>query len=263
MTPLSLLVLGSCLAGVSSRPLLSRAEAAGQCGELTAPWTRSTAASVSGDRSRVYRLRVFGVSPDGASRLVFPEQPLFSFVRRVYRCCQMGHHCGAVKGLQGRDTAGPVIEFVPSEDVWSAPILRAEVHLHISNPDRLNVQPVLPWLEKRLLPTKYSAWWKDGVLEVRVDLLFLFQALQAFKGRQGAYSVMEVQRIRGFHTLQAPEARPPEVQSGDRRAERPLQVPVELGLVLHCSTEEPNTPLPCESHGVQLLHTPFITLSYG
>ncbi|KAF4070340.1 hypothetical protein AMELA_G00284400 [Ameiurus melas] len=266
MTPLTILALGSVFAGVAGRSVLGRtpeSPEAGQCGQLTAPWTETEVPSLSGDWSLMYRLKVFPMSQEGPHRLVFPEQPLFRFVRRVYRCCQMGHHCGGVKGLQGREAAGSTVEFVLSQDVWSVPILRAEVHLHISNPHQLNVQPLLPWLEKRHLPTRYSVWWKDSVLEVRVDLLFLFQALQALRGRRGGSSVMEIRRVGGLHPLRASETRPTEAQGGDGRAVRPLQVPVELGLALHCSTVELNTPLPCESHGVRLLHTPFITLSYG
>lgn len=110
---------------------------------------------------------------------------------------------------------------------------------------------------------RYSVWRNDGVLEVRVDLLFLFQALQALGGKRGGSSVMEIWRLGGLHTVQASKAKPTEMQGGDRKVAHPLQVPVELGLALHCSTVELNTPLPCESHGVRLLHTPFITLSYG
>lgn len=101
------------------------------------------------------------------------------------------------------------------------------------------------------------------MLEARVDLLFFFQALQALRGKRGGSSIMEIQHVRGQHPLPASEVRPTEAQGGDGRVERPLQVPVDLGLALHCSSVELNTPLPCESHGVRLLHTPFITLSYG
>ncbi|KAB5567938.1 hypothetical protein PHYPO_G00238570 [Pangasianodon hypophthalmus] len=168
----------------------------------------------------MYRLKVLPMSKDGPHRLVFPEQPLFRFIRRVYRCCQMGHHCRGVKGLQGRETAGSTVEFVLSEDVWSAPILRAEVHLHISSPQPLNVQPLLPWLEKRHLPTRYSVWWKDGMLEVRVDLLFLFQALQALRAKRGGSSVMEIRRVGGLHALRLRKRDPlrRRVETGGRSA---------------------------------------------
>ncbi|KAF7694817.1 uncharacterized protein si:ch211-170d8.2 [Silurus meridionalis] len=263
MTPLIVMALGSLFAGVRTRALLGRmseSPEAGQCGQLTAPWTDTEVTSLSGDWSLMYRLKVLPMSKDGPHRLVFPEQPLFRFVRRVYRCCQMGHHCGGVKGLQGRQAAGSTVEFVLSEDVWSAPILRAEVHLHISNPHQLKVQPLLPWLEKRHLPTRYSVWWKDGMLEVKVDLLFLFQALQALRGKRGGSSIMEIRHVAGLHTLRAREA---ETQGGDWGLERLLQVPVDLGLALHCTTVDLNTSVACESYGVRLLHTPFITLSYG
>lgn len=109
MTPLVIIALVSVFAGVRSRSLFGRMEEspeAGQCGLLTAPWTDTRVTSPSGDWSHMYRLKVLAMSTDGPQRLVFPEQPLFGFIRRVYRCCQMGHHCGGVKGLQGRETAG-------------------------------------------------------------------------------------------------------------------------------------------------------------
>lgn len=109
MTPVIILALSSFLAGVRSRSLLGRtpeSPEAGQCGQLTAPWTDTEVTSLSGDWTLMYRLKVLPLSKDGPHRLVFPEQPLFRFIRRVYRCCQMGHRCGGVKGLQGRDTAG-------------------------------------------------------------------------------------------------------------------------------------------------------------
>lgn len=101
------------------------------------------------------------------------------------------------------------------------------------------------------------------MLEVRVDLLFMFQALQSLRGTHGGSNVMEIRRVGGLHTLRSLEARPAKAQGGDEREQHHLQVPVELDLALDCSTEELSIPLQCESQGVQLLHTPFITLSYG
>jgi len=46
------------------------------------------------------------------------------------------------------------IEFLLGEDVLSAPLEKAEVHFHFSNPKHLNIQPVLPSLEKRGFPTR-------------------------------------------------------------------------------------------------------------
>ncbi|TUM11644.1 Hepatocyte nuclear factor 1-alpha [Bagarius yarrelli] len=216
MSPFIIMALSSLFVGVRSRSLLGRipeSPEAEQCDQLTAPWRDTQLSSLSGDWSYMYRLKLLAMSKDGTHRPVFPEQPLFRFIRRVYRCCQMGHQCGGVKGLQGREAAGSSVEFVLDEDVWSAPILRAEVHLQISNPHQLKVQPLLPWLDKRHLPTRFSVWWKDTMLEVRVDLLFLFQALQ---GTREASSVMEIHRLRSLHTLQT--------RHTAGRTERPLQV---------------------------------------
>ncbi|XP_072538737.1 uncharacterized protein [Salminus brasiliensis] len=264
------------LLGVQSGPLFartaqspSREEAEKKCTTLAMPWTE--ARLQGGHWGHIYRLKVLNMGRDGPRRAVFPEQPLFRFVRRVYHCCQMGFHCGGVKGIQGRE-AGGNIEFLLSEDVLSAPVVRAEIHLQISNPQHLNIQPLLPSLEKRQLPTRYSAWSKDSVSELRVDLTFLFQALQQALGSgRGGPSLLDIRRVGGLSRPWATDSRdkaPLDPISavlgeghGDVWLERSLQAAVELGLALHCSTADSNTQ-PCQNHRVRLLHTPFITLSY-
>ncbi|XP_036434111.1 uncharacterized protein si:ch211-170d8.2 [Colossoma macropomum] len=255
---------GSLFARTAKSPSLEEVEK--KCTSLAMPWTE--ARLQGGHWGHIYRLKVLSMGKDGAKRAVFPEQPLFGFVRRVYHCCQMGFHCGGVKGIQGREAGGSSIEFLLSEDVLSAPVVRAEIHLQLTNPQLLNVQPLLPSLEKRQLPTRYSAWSKDGVLELRVDLTFLFQALQqALGGGRGGPSLLDIRRVGGLSRPWASDSRekalhdPISAVLGDGWVERPLQATVELGLALHCSTADANTR-PCQSQGVRLLHTPFITLSY-
>lgn len=75
-----------------------------QCALLSAPWTEST--TPLGDWGQMYRLTILSTMSDGPRRAVFPEQALFRFVRRVYRCCQVGYHCGSVKGIQGGKVGG-------------------------------------------------------------------------------------------------------------------------------------------------------------
>lgn len=75
-----------------------------QCALLSAPWTEST--TPLGDWGQMYRLKILSTMSDAPRRAVFPEQPLFRFVRRVYRCCQAGYHCGSVKGIQGGKVGG-------------------------------------------------------------------------------------------------------------------------------------------------------------
>ena len=71
-----------------------------QCTMLTAPWNEAT--GPVNIQEQLYRIRILSMSEDSALRTIFPEQPLFRFIRRVYRCCQMGYHCGSVKGIQGQ-----------------------------------------------------------------------------------------------------------------------------------------------------------------
>ncbi|XP_026115121.1 uncharacterized protein si:ch211-170d8.2 [Carassius auratus] len=243
-----------------------------QCTLLSAPWTEST--TPLGDWGQMYRLMILSTMSDGPRRAVFPEQPLFRFVRRVYRCCKVGYHCGSVKGIQGGKVGDYNIEFLLGEDVLSATLVKAEVHFHFSNPQHLTIQPLLPSLEKRGFPTRYSVWLRDGVVELRVDLLVLFQALQLVIG--GAIkgpSLMEMHRVRdlirpGFVVQ---KQRPPSPQdtvsvvwgeeNEGREGAAPLQPALELGLALRCSLLD-NIALPCQDYCVHLEHAPFIALTY-
>ncbi|XP_066500463.1 uncharacterized protein si:ch211-170d8.2 [Hoplias malabaricus] len=255
LTSVTLLTLGHCRTLFLSSA--ARGEVERKCAALDSPWTE--ARLQRGHWGHIYRLRVLSMSRDGAKRTVFPEEPLFRYVRRVYRCCQMGFYCRGVKGIQGRDTGGKRgggIEFVLSEDVLSAPVLRAELHLHVLDPQPLSVRPLLPSLEKRQLPTRHSVWSENGILELRVDLSFFFQA---HDGGDKGQSLLDIRRV---GVLRGPWASDPrEKTPGEGSVERPLEEAVELGLALHCSKEGDITE-PCDKYGVQLLHTPFITLSY-
>nr|XP_055024240.1 uncharacterized protein si:ch211-170d8.2 [Misgurnus anguillicaudatus] len=243
-----------------------------QCALLSAPWTESTAPF--GDWGQMYRLKILSTMGDGPRRAVFPEPPLFQFVRRVYRCCQVGYHCGSVKGIQGRKPGDSNIEFLLGVDVLSAPLERAEVHFQFSNPQHLNILPVLPSLEKRGFPTRYNIWLRGGVVELRVDLLALFQALQlAIGGAKRGPSLMEMHRVRGLtrpgvldqkEIPPAPQDTAPVLKgevNEDMDGAAPQQLALELGLALHCSLEN-NITQPCRNYGVHLAHAPFIALTY-
>lgn len=75
-----------------------------RCAELSAPWLENT--QPQRDNSTLVQLRVRPFSPGVSRGLVFPGKSLFSFVRRVYRCCQEGLNCRSVKGIQGRLRGG-------------------------------------------------------------------------------------------------------------------------------------------------------------
>uniref|UniRef100_A0AAY4CXX5 Uncharacterized protein n=1 Tax=Denticeps clupeoides TaxID=299321 RepID=A0AAY4CXX5_9TELE len=248
-------------AGAQRRPRRGGPEGrgSGHCAPLAAPWAESV--GPAGDRGLSYRVRVLPGFGESRRRAVFIEQPLFRFVRRVYRCCQAGHRCGGVKGIQGRMSGD--MEFVLSDDVLAKAVTRAEIHLQLSNPLQLNVLPLLSYLE---LPTRYHLWPGDKVLQLKVDLLFLFQALQQVAGgARGGPSLIDIRRVGG---LTRPGATKPQewdlsLQNtiwgeGDDRAT--LSPALELGLVLQCSSA--GRPTPCESNGLKLMHTPFIALSY-
>ena len=104
-----LLIIFSCLlmevrCGSLFARTASQEEVRKECTSLAVPWTE--ARLQGGHWGHIHRLKVLTMGNDGPKRAVFPEQPLFRFVRRVYHCCQMGFHCGGVKGIQGREAGG-------------------------------------------------------------------------------------------------------------------------------------------------------------
>lgn len=92
------------IANESPTPTLRTEAHRQQCAELSAPWLENTQAPQ--DNSTLLQLRVRPFSPGVSRGLVFPGKSLFSFVRRVYRCCQEGLSCRSVKGIQGRQRGG-------------------------------------------------------------------------------------------------------------------------------------------------------------
>ncbi|XP_010874624.2 uncharacterized protein si:ch211-170d8.2 [Esox lucius] len=235
------------------------------CALLAAPWVETN--TIPKDLAQLHRLRVLSMPQDGLRRAVFPEQPLFRFVRRVYHCCQLGFHCRGVKGIQGRISGDTEVEFLLSHDVLSVTVMRAEIHIHVINPQHLNIEPVLPYMAKRKLPTRYSLGLKENILELRVDLLFLFQGLQeAAGGARGGPSLVHMRKV-GELSSGGPQGRPGAPWSlQDTNTDMwgkglvPLLTSVELGLALNC--DRGGVEVSCEHNGVHLLHSPFIALSY-
>ncbi|XP_059192519.1 uncharacterized protein si:ch211-170d8.2 [Centropristis striata] len=238
-----------------------------QCAELAAPWLDNKQRAPE-DNATVLQLRVRPFSPGGSQGLVFPGKSLFSFVRRVYRCCQEGVSCRSVKGIQGRLRGGTDVEFLLNREVLSLTVMRAELHLQLSNPQHLDIHPVLSSMAKRDLPTRYALWSRGNTVELRVDLLFLFQSLQeAAGGAGGGPSLVNIRRAvfssRGYPLGEKPAA-PGALQDtdGDVRGDgvaSPLHAQ-ELGLVLGCS--QAGSGVSCGTGGVHLSHTPFIALYY-
>uniref|UniRef100_UPI0037E92EF0 uncharacterized protein n=1 Tax=Semicossyphus pulcher TaxID=241346 RepID=UPI0037E92EF0 len=213
------------------------------------------------------QLRVRPFSPGASQGLVFPGKHLFSFVRRVYRCCQEGLNCRSVKGIQGRLRGDTHVEFLLSRDISSLTVTRAELHLQLSNPQHLEIHPVLSYMAKRDLPTKYSLWSRGDTVELKVDLLFLFQSLQeAAGGTRGGPSLVNMRRVvfssRVNRSGEKPAPGALQDTDGDVWGDGAASTlpPLELGLVLGCS--QAGSGVSCRSGGVHLSHTPFIALYY-
>ncbi|XP_067459805.1 uncharacterized protein si:ch211-170d8.2 [Thunnus thynnus] len=231
-----------------------------RCAELAAPWLENTQAPQ--DDSNLLQLRVRPFSPGVSRGLVFPGKSLFSFVRRVYRCCQEGLNCRSVKGIQGRLRGDTDVEFLLTREILTLNLMRAELHLQLSNPQHLDIRPALPSMAKRNLPTRYSVWSRGHAVELRVDLLFLLQSLQeAAGGAGGGPSLVNMRRV-----VFSSKGDPGALQDTDGNVwgdgvDAPLPTPeLGLGLVLDCS--QAGVGVSCETGGVHLSHTPFMALYY-
>ncbi|XP_063753557.1 LOW QUALITY PROTEIN: uncharacterized protein si:ch211-170d8.2 [Eleginops maclovinus] len=207
---------------------------------------------------------VFGRPPRMA---VFPGKSLFSFVRSVYHCCQEGRDCRSVKGIQGRLRGGTDVEFLFTREILSLSVIRAELHLQLSNPQHLDIHPVLLSLAKLGLPTRYSVWSRGNTVDLRVDLLFLFQSLQeAAGGAGGVPSLVNMRQVVFASMGYAPGEKPTSGAQQDTASDvwgegagstRPA---LERGLVLGCS--QAGSGVSCRTGGVHLSHTPFMALYY-
>ncbi|XP_077457406.1 uncharacterized protein LOC144074717 [Stigmatopora argus] len=214
-----------------------------RCAELTASWQENSYGNPR-DNSTAVRLVVRPLGAGISRGLVFPERPLFTFVRRVYRCCQDGLDCRSVKGLQGRFGRGSDVELLLTKEIFSLSIRRAELHLQLTNPQQIDVRPSLLSMAKSNLPTRFISKSHGTILELRVDLLFLFRGLQEVAGGPGG----------GHHLYALSSAR----GKSDLRDEAWGEL--ELALALGCSRA--GVAVRCESSGVGLVHTPFVALYY-
>ncbi|XP_068167098.1 uncharacterized protein si:ch211-170d8.2 [Antennarius striatus] len=229
-----------------------RADAAAhreRCAELAAPW-QENALPVPRDNATLLELRVRPFHTGASRDPVFPGKTLFSFVRRVYRCCREGALCRSVKGIPGRLRGGTDVEFLLSREVFSLRVTRAELHLHLSNPHHLDVHPVLSALSKRGLPTRYTRGSRGDAVELQVDLLLLLQRLQEAAGGAGAGGGPSVADARQVFPSSVP-------RDPDGAPWGPV---LELGLVLGCSRA--GWGVPCGTGGVRLSHPPFMALYY-
>ncbi|MEQ2200901.1 hypothetical protein XENOCAPTIV_004569 [Xenoophorus captivus] len=117
------------------------------CAELAVPWLENKQQAPE-DGTTVLQLSVRSFSPGASRGLVFPGKSLFSFVRRLYRCCKAREGCRSVKGIQD---AG--VEFVLTRETLSMTAMRVELHLQLSNPRHLDINPTVPFMVKHNFPT--------------------------------------------------------------------------------------------------------------
>uniref|UniRef100_A0A3P8SCQ5 Uncharacterized protein n=1 Tax=Amphiprion percula TaxID=161767 RepID=A0A3P8SCQ5_AMPPE len=237
-----------------------------RCAELAAPWLENMQ-QAPGDNGTLLQLRVRPFSPGSSRGLVFPEKSLFSFVRRVYRCCQEGVNCRSVKGIQGLLRADTDVEFILTREILSLIVRRAELHLHLLNPQHLDIRPVLPSMAKHSLPTRFSLGSRGDVVELRVDLLFLFQSLQEVAGgAERSASLVNMRRVGFFSNRDLPAEKPSfaalKHADGDGWGDGVANMlpDLDLGLVLSCS--QAGSEVSCAAGGVHLSHTPFMALYY-
>lgn len=213
-----------------------------RCAELTAPWVEHREAP-QGD-SVLLQLRVRPFVPGVSHGSIFPGKSLFSFVRRVYHCCQQKVHCRRVKGIQGRVRGEAGVEFLLLKEISSLTVTRAELHLQLSNPQHVPIRPTLSSLAKQNLPTRYSSSTRGDITEIRLDLHFLIKKLQDVAGDVTSSGLSLV----NMRHVESPPKDTDAVRDGISRS-------LDLGLFLDCG-------LSCVFSEVQMVQAPFIALYY-
>ncbi|XP_008415774.1 uncharacterized protein LOC103469695 [Poecilia reticulata] len=240
------------------------AEAHGErCAELGAAWLENTRPAPERG-STVLQLRVRPFSPGPSRGLVFPGKSLFTFIRRVYRCCQERVGCRSVKGIQGRLRGAAGVEFVLTREILATTVSRAELHLQLSNPLGLDISPVIPFMAKRNLPTRYSVASRGDAVELRVELLFLLRLLQEAAGNGGRSRSLVNAQLGRLLSSEDKKTSLGIVQDADGEAwhdrNHSRSLAWDVGLVLGCSRA--GSGVPCESGGVHLSDAPFMALFY-
>ncbi|XP_029016892.1 uncharacterized protein si:ch211-170d8.2 [Betta splendens] len=236
-----------------------------RCAELAAPWAENTQRAPE-ENATTLQVRLRPFSTRASRGLVFPGKLLFGLVRQVYHCCQERLTCRSVKGIPGRFRGDTDVEFLLTKEALSLSVTRVELHLQFTNPQHLDIRPVLPFMEKRNLPSRYSLWSRGGSAELRVDLLFLLQELQEAAGgvRRGP-DLVNLRRLvfssRGTPLGEQAAAFARQDTDGDSWGEGFDAWPsTDLGLVVGCS--QAGSGVSCRTGGVHLSHIPFLALYY-
>ncbi|KAJ1092769.1 hypothetical protein NDU88_005879 [Pleurodeles waltl] len=149
-----------------------------QCLHMSQPWSSGHRKLAALEDGAPFRVRVH-TAASGPPRPVFPHQHLFHYIKRIYSCCKMGFTCRKIKGLQGRVVLdGPLtdLEFYMDPQTLELSVQRAELHLEVSNPDRVTVMPVLkiPGFSS----SSHTKLTRDDVLDLTLDVMFLFDMLR-------------------------------------------------------------------------------------
>ncbi|XP_029427126.1 uncharacterized protein LOC115073103 [Rhinatrema bivittatum] len=160
-----------------------------QCIHMSQPWVWGHLGLLGQQMSSSFKLRLH-TAPSGPTRPAFPQQHLFQYIRTIYSCCKLGFACRKVKGLQGKievDDEGTNLEFYIDSDILGLSILRAELHLEISNPDHITVTPVLSTSATR--STSHLKLARADVSDLTLDATFLFHLLQEAGGTRREMSL--------------------------------------------------------------------------
>ncbi|KAM4707087.1 uncharacterized protein O3C94_003240 [Discoglossus pictus] len=193
-----------------------------QCVHMSQPWIQRHEAMYSQNYSSEFSFKVF----TGPLRPMYPEHNLFRYISGIYKCCRLGFTCRKIKGLQGTLKAGDgkeEVDFYIDADVYNLSILQAELHLEVSASEGLTVIPVLT--AKGVEHSRFRQLRSDHLMDLALDVKFLLQILK-------------------------------DCDTEDTMKEEMM----ELRLALHCIQNE--HVVPCDLHGVSLLHSPFIALHY-
>ncbi|XP_077136980.1 uncharacterized protein LOC143793938 isoform X1 [Ranitomeya variabilis] len=160
----------------------------------------------------------------GPLKPIFLQKNLLQYMSRIYRCCKLGFRCRKVKGLQGTlDKGGNEAAFYIDLDIFSLSVHRAELHFELSAEEQVTVIPVLNM--NGLRHSSFTQIRRGHIIDLTLDVMFILQALKE-----------------------------------KEMVETMTEDVTELSLSLHCIQNDLHVP--CNRHGVTMLHHPFIALQY-
>ncbi|XP_072443946.1 uncharacterized protein [Chiloscyllium punctatum] len=197
------------------------------CSKSRESWSSTSSGLAEVTDTVKYRVTITTASTEPPWK-VFPLWHLLMFMKRFYSCCKLGYPCKKIRGYQGRLIGHDErkMEFFLRPEYLNLNVLRAQLNLHIANPDRVMLEAEIRVKLRGITASKTTrniTWHKHDESELAFDTLFLFKMMKEAHFKEGGGTI-------------------------------------EFSLILKCS--QGNTALSCSEHGVSVLRAPFMAIGY-